>query len=192
MRSDKHSGESYQDEKDLPDPESLQAEKSLQRDKKFWFIWQSGKREGHLKIRSQISQDQKGRILYNNRIYNRGCWTWRPPKFIRLQGRLAKEIPDKRNSYPTEEETVEGKSIKRRAICHGIDKKIGCGGRFQYDSRLQLYCSSCFLIRSDLNASIRPMSIAAHAPMDEHDYSGDAALENKWRENGYKPGRDFV
>ena len=64
--------------------------------------------KGHLVgIQSLISFDEKGRMLYRGRRYDRSSWTFRPPKVIRIQGRQAKDLSDKRNGYPTEEINTE-------------------------------------------------------------------------------------
>ncbi|OPY49330.1 MAG: hypothetical protein A4E49_03153 [Methanosaeta sp. PtaU1.Bin112] len=112
-------------------------------DRAFWHIWSGGVIRGRrLTLRCQLAEDEQGRLLYNGRLYNRDSWTWRPPKFIRLRGRYAKENPDPLNSYPTEiREKEDGSKERMRRVC---DR---CGGRLVYDIiTLDLYCQECFIV----------------------------------------------
>jgi hypothetical protein len=129
-----------------PDPEtyftSCSEAKALSRDKGFETIWQGGIMTGcHLVLKLQISFNAKGRLLYNGRLYNRNSWSWRPPKFIRLQGREAKEEPNSRNSHPEIYlTTLNGEELKLDAC--------PCGGELVKDRCECLYCRDCGLIYS--------------------------------------------
>ncbi len=121
----------------LPSPSETRA---LTRDKAFTTIWQGGILTGrHLVLKLQISFNKKGRLLYNGRPYNRSSWTWRPPKFIRLQGREAKEEPNSRNSHPEIYlTTLNGQELKLDAC--------PCGGELVKDRREYLYCRECGMV----------------------------------------------
>ncbi len=121
----------------LPDPYEARA---LARDRGFETIWQGGKLTGrHLVLKLQISFNKKGRLLYYGRTYNRDSWTWRPPKFIRLQGREAREEPNSRNSHPAIYiTTMNGQELKLDAC--------PCGGELVKDSREYLYCRDCGMV----------------------------------------------
>lgn len=112
--------------------------KALSRDKGFETIWQGGILKGrHLVLKPhQISFNAKGRLLYNGRLYNRSSWTWRPPKFIRLQGREAKEEPNSRNSHPEIYLTTQNGHELQLDACP-------CGGELVKDSCECLYCRDC-------------------------------------------------
>jgi len=126
---------------ELPDPETFfptPAEaKALSKDKGFETIWKGGILTGcHLVLKLQISFNAKGRLLYNGKPYSRGIWGWRPPKFIRLQGREAKEEPNSRNSHPEIYlTTLNGEELKLDAC--------PCGGELVKDSCECLYCRDC-------------------------------------------------
>ena len=80
---------------------TIEGKKVFERDKAFRTIWEGGILRGcSLKIRCQILVDSDGHLLYNGRRFSRSSWSWRPPKFIRQQGRLAKESTDPRNNHP--------------------------------------------------------------------------------------------
>ncbi len=121
----------------LPSPPEARA---LARDKAFTPIWQGGMLTGrHLVLKLQISFDKKGRLLYNGRPYNRDSWTWRPPKFIRLQGREAKEEPNSRNSHPEIYlTTLNGQELKLDACPSGRE--------LLKDRREYLYCRDCGMV----------------------------------------------
>ena len=75
--------------------------KCISKDKGFSPIWKGGILHGaHLILKIQVSEDAWGRLLYNGRPYNRNSWSYMPPKFIRLQGRQAKEYSSFYNNYP--------------------------------------------------------------------------------------------
>jgi hypothetical protein len=118
--------------------------KCISRDIGFSPIWKGGILHGvHLILKIQVSEDAWGRLLYNGRLYNRRSWSYMPPKFIRLQGRQAKEYTSFYNSYPTDTIEVDDKKIRIRRTC-------GCGGMLVYDKRAWLYCEKCHLIDNDL------------------------------------------
>lgn len=78
-------------------------------------------------------------LLYNGHLYNRNSWSWRPPKFIRLQGRQAKESADPRNNHPEIVIfTVHGDALWLDAC--------PCGGELLMDNNENLYCSKCKII----------------------------------------------
>ena len=112
----------------------------FEKDKAFRTIWEGGILKGcSLKIRCQVSLDPKGRLLYNGRLYNRNSWSWRPPKFIRQQGRLAKESTDPRNNHPE----IVIYTMSGRAL---LLDACPCGGELLMDRNGYLYCSSCKII----------------------------------------------
>lgn len=81
--------------------------------------------------------------MLNGRPFNLDRWRyWRPPKFIRIRGRYAREQPNELNSYPTEvREKEDGSKERMRRVC---DR---CGGRLVYDYiTLDLYCEKCQLV----------------------------------------------
>ena len=126
---------------DLPDPETFLPTRSearaLSRDRGFETIWQGGILTGRrLVLKLQISFNKKGRLLYNGRLYNRGSWSWRPPKFIRLQGREAKEEPNSRNSHPEIYLTTQNGHELQLDACP-------CGGELVKDNCECLYCRDC-------------------------------------------------
>ena len=111
--------------------------KALSRDRGFETIWKGGILTGcHLVLKLQISFNAKGRLLYNGRPYSRGIWGWRPPKFIRLQGREAKEEPNSRNSHPEIYLTTQNGVVLKLDACP-------CGGELVKDSCECLYCRDC-------------------------------------------------
>jgi hypothetical protein len=108
----------------------------------FERIWTGGLLTGaYFSIRLQISTDERGRLLYNGKLYNKNSWTWQPPKFIRLQGRHAKETLNPFNSYPNEIIVLDGKKIIVPQYCDA------CGGDLVYDHNMNLYCVRCELIQ---------------------------------------------
>ncbi len=120
--------------------ESYQDVRGFSKDKGFTPIWEGGVLHGgHLTIRVQVSEDAIGRLLYNGRLYNRQSWSYRPPKFIRMQGRIAKEFTSFYNNYPNKVIEVDGEPFRIRRTCD-------CGGRLVYDERAYLYCEQCHLI----------------------------------------------
>ena len=120
-----------------PDPSEARA---LARDKGFTQIWQGGMLTGrHLVLKLQISFNKKGRLLYNGRPYNRDSWTWRSPKFIRLQGREAKEEPNSYNNHPEIYlTTLNGQELRLDAC--------PCGGELLRDRCEYLYCRECGMV----------------------------------------------
>jgi hypothetical protein len=118
--------------------------KCISRDMGFSPIWKGGILRGaHLILKIQVSVDDWGRLLYNGRLYNRSSWTYMPPKFIRLQGRQAKEYSSFYNSFPTDIIEVDEEKIRIRRTC-------SCGGKLVYDKRAWLYCEKCHLIDNDI------------------------------------------
>ena len=119
---------------------TIEGRKVFERDKAFRTIWEGGILRGcSLKIRCQISVDSDGHLLYNGRRFSRSSWSWRPPKFIRQQGRLAKESTDPRNNHPEIViYTMRGEALLLDAC--------PCGGELLMDSNENLYCSKCKII----------------------------------------------
>jgi hypothetical protein len=115
----------------------------ISKDKGFKPIWEGGILHGcHLTLKVQVSEDAWGRLLYNGRLYNRNSWSYRPPKFIRLQGRLAKEFTSFFNNFPTDIIEVDDKQIRIRRTCE-------CGGKLEYDHRAVLFCTKCHLVENE-------------------------------------------
>ena len=119
---------------------TIEGRKVFERDKAFRNIWEGGILRGcSLKIRCQISVDSDGHLLYNGRRFSRSSWSWRPPKFIRQQGRLAKESTDPRNNHPEIViYTMRGEALLLDAC--------PCGGELLMDNNENLYCSKCKII----------------------------------------------
>jgi len=119
---------------------AIEGRKLFEKDKAFRHIWEGGILRGcSLILKCQVSFDSKGRLLYNGRLYNRNSWSWRPPKFIRMQGRLAKESADPRNNHPEIVIfTVGGEALWLDAC--------PCGGELLMDNNENLYCSECKII----------------------------------------------
>lgn len=112
--------------------------KILGKDKAFKNILNGGKLKGPLKIKLQVAE-RNGHLIYNGRPYNRSCWSWRPPKIIRLQGRSAKELSDPINNRPEISiYTNDGKIIR-------LDR-CPCGGELLMDHNYNLYCKNCSII----------------------------------------------
>lgn len=122
--------------------------KALKADPMFARIWwgDAGKRLAALRL--QVSIDDRGRLLYNGKLYNRDSWVtffvtderlYGPPKIIRGQGRLAKEVPDVRNNHPDIVFFNEDGKPVHSDHCQ-------CGGELVMDSRYYLYCRRCNLI----------------------------------------------
>jgi hypothetical protein len=109
--------------------------KALARDKAFRSIWEGGVLHCHLSIRCQVAEES-GRLIYNGRPFNRSQWSWRPPKIIRIQGRLAKEASDPRNNNPEISIYTESGKLLRLDACP-------CGGELLMDHRGFLYCKKC-------------------------------------------------
>ena len=119
--------------------------KCISKDVGFSPIWKGGILRGaHLILKIQVSEDAQGRLLYNGRLYNRSSWTYMPPKFIRLQGRQAKEFSSFYNNYPTDIIEVDEEKVRIRRTCD-------CGGKLVYDKRAWLYCEKCHLIDNDID-----------------------------------------
>jgi hypothetical protein len=118
--------------------------KCISKDIGFSPIWKGGILHGaHLILKIQVSEDTRGRLLYNGRLFNRSSWSYMPPKFIRLQGRQAKECASIYNNYPTDIIEEDDQKIRIRRNC-------GCGGKLVYDKRAWLYCEKCHLIDNDI------------------------------------------
>jgi hypothetical protein len=118
--------------------------KCISKDIGFSPIWKGGILHGaHLILKIQVSEDTRGRLLYNGRLYNRSSWSYMPPKFIRLQGRQAKECSSFYNDYPTDVIEVDDEKVRIRRTC-------GCGGKLVYDKRAWLYCEKCHLVDNDI------------------------------------------
>ena len=118
--------------------------KCISKDVGFSPIWKGGILRGaHLILKIQVSMDDWGRLLYNGRPYNRNSWSYMPPKFIRLQGRQAKEYSSFYNSFPTDIIEVDDEKVRIRRTC-------SCGGKLVYDKRAWLYCEKCHLIDNDI------------------------------------------
>ena len=103
--------------------------KCISKDRGFSPIQAGGILHGaHLILKIQVSEDEGSRLLYNGRLYNRRSWSYRPPKFIRLQGREAKEYPSFYNNYPTDIIEVDSEKVRIRrtcecgAVCHSCCK----------------------------------------------------------------------
>jgi len=119
---------------------TIEGRKVFERDKAFRTIWEGGILRGcSLKIRCQISVDSGGHLLYNGRRFSRSSWSWRPPKFIRQQGRLAKESTDPRNNHPE----IVVYTMKGEAL---LLDACPCGGELLMDNNENLYCSKCKII----------------------------------------------
>ena len=119
---------------------TIEGRKVFERDNAFRTIWEGGILRGcSLKIRCQVSADSDGHLLYNGRRFSRSSWSWRPPKFIRQQGRLAREYADPRNNHPEiVVYTMRGEALLLDAC--------PCGGELLMDSNENLYCSKCKII----------------------------------------------
>jgi hypothetical protein len=118
----------------------------LSKDKGFSPIWEGGILRGaHLTLKVQVSEDAWGRLLYNGKLFNRRQWSYQPPKFIRLQGRLAKEFTSFYNNYPTDVIEIEGQKVRIRRMCDNIVNNAICGGKLEYDPRGFLFCTVCDL-----------------------------------------------
>ncbi len=124
--------------------------KGISRDTGFSPIWKGGGilRGAHLILKIQVSVDALGRLLYNGRLYNRSCWSYMPPKFIRLQERQAKEYSSFYNNYPTDVIEVDSEKVRIRRTC-------GCDGKLVYYKRAWLYCEKCHLIDNDIDQVLR-------------------------------------
>ncbi len=81
-------------------------------------IWHGGICRSRLILRSQVSTDERGRLLYYGRVFGRQSWPcdWQPPKFIRLQGRSARGQFNPLNTYPVDAVEIED------------EKRYGSGG----------------------------------------------------------------
>lgn len=114
-------------------------EKALGKDSAWQRINDGGLLHCRLIIRCQVGEDLDSHLLYNGRRYTRRVWSWRPPKIIRMQGRLAREYSDPRNEHPEIIIiTQNGEALKLDAC--------PCGGELIMDHRGFLYCASCHLI----------------------------------------------
>ena len=127
---------------DIPHTQTsiIEGREVFEKDKAFRAIWEGGILRGcSFKIRCQVSIDSQGRLLYNGRLYNRNSWSWRPPKFIRMQGRLARESTDPRNNHPEIViYTMNGEALLLDAC--------PCGGELLMDNNENLYCDKCKII----------------------------------------------
>lgn len=119
---------------------TIEGKRFFEKDKAFQGIWEGGILRGcSLKIRCQVSIDSDGRLLYNGRHFTRSSWSWRPPKFIRQQGRMAKEYSDPCNIHPEILIYTERGNILVLDACP-------CGGELLMDKNGNLYCSECKII----------------------------------------------
>lgn len=112
--------------------------KALWKDDAFRPIWNGGIMHCHLSIKCQVAE-KSGKLLYNGKLFNRSKWSWRPPKVIRMQGRLAREYTDPRNSSP------EISIITARGVIIWLDA-CPCGGELLMDHRGFLYCKECNIV----------------------------------------------
>lgn len=111
----------------------------------FNRLWQGGPGELHLRLRIQISEDKDGRLLYNEKPYNKDTWCcyfwgdcqmYGPPKIIRQQGRPAKELADAANTHPEIIIITKNGEEMRLDACP-------CGGDLIKDDDGSLYCKKC-------------------------------------------------
>lgn len=122
--------------------------KCLAKSPTFRRLWQGGPEELHLILRKQVDETENGRLIYNEKIYNRDTWGcyyvgdsqfYGPPLVIRQMGRMAKETPNPLNSNPEISILTEKGAVLRLDACP-------CGGELLKDHRGALYCSNCFEI----------------------------------------------
>jgi len=170
-----------------------QSLKIIKREPIWWRNYEGGTFPAgtRLIIKSIYSEDDKGRLLYLGKPFDRRRWSWRPPKIIRMMGRHARDYTDLRNSYPTDEITHEDGSKERiRATCKSKEKGDECKGKYLYDQRYYLYCERCFLIRNEYHLPTvnERLPETSGAPMDDHDLSAEIYLEKRWSDMGL----DFV
>ncbi len=123
----------------------------MRADRTFARIWQ-GKvqiHQAHVSLRSEWGVDARGRLIYNGKLYNKDCWGvyaegnmfyYGPPKFIRLQGRSAKEDINPRNTHP---EVIIFTEDGQQMV---VDRCPKCGGELVDDNSLELYCRECGLM----------------------------------------------
>lgn len=112
--------------------------KALRKDVGFLPILDGGVVPGRtLTIRCQVAE-KDGHLIYNGRAYNRSCWSWRPPKVIRMQGRLAKDPTDPMNTKPEISIYTEKGKLLLLDACP-------CGGELRKDHRDVLYCTECYI-----------------------------------------------
>ena len=112
--------------------------KALSKDTSFRPIWSGGTIGGHLRIKCQVAEEG-GLLIYNGRKYHRSQHGYRPPKIIRMMGRMAKESTDPMNDNPEISIlTAQGKILRLDAC--------PCGGELVMDHREVLYCAKCFAI----------------------------------------------
>lgn len=136
-----------EEEEIIPNIEDFGPEfkRALAKSPMFCRLWEGGSKNLRLSIRKQLDFDEKGRLLYNGRLYNKDTWCcyfsgdcmmYGPPKVIRLQGRAAKEQLNKANTHP--EITI--------ITAHGeviILDACPCGGELIMDTDDSLYCKDC-------------------------------------------------
>ncbi len=137
------------DESTLAPEERQLFARYLRLNPRFSRLWNGlADAEIDITLRPQV-RVENGVIYYNGKKYNKDTWTnffvvsdlfYGPPKFIRLQGRMAKEIPNPLNSISTEVVELESGQLQRvRRVC-------SCGGRLVYGHDLVLYCEKCKLV----------------------------------------------
>jgi hypothetical protein len=140
-----------------------------------------------------LQSSKEGILLYNGKPFSRSkaSWDYRPPKFVRIQGRYAKEIPNPRNSFPKVIKVERGDNgkitVKRvRAVCRGTKGRACNEGAYRYDKRMYLYCYSCGLIYTRTHYVAESLPWASSAPRADHSFAAEKALEAKWDELGLK------
>jgi ribosomal protein S27AE len=140
-------GKEFFEESALSPEEQRLFARYLEKNSLFRRLW-NGPTAIDITLRAQV-RVENGIIYYNDRKYNKDTWTnflvvegllYGPPKFIRLQGRLAKESPDPLNSIPTDVVELEDGQYQR------VRRTCGCGGRLIYDHNSILYCEKCYYI----------------------------------------------
>lgn len=141
------------EETDL-DPENQQLfRKCLKKEPIFTRIWLGRSNLRLKKLLPLLAVDERGRIFYRGRLYDKHTWTkffevdvllWGPPPYIRRQGRYAREPSDPFNDYPTE--------VKEKTDEYGNERKFRvrrvcdvCSGPLEYDRRAVLFCKNCFI-----------------------------------------------
>lgn len=122
----------------------------LARSSIFQKIWRGGPEHVKIRLRRQMAFDDKGRLLYNEKPYNRDSWCcyyvgdcehYGPPKPIRQMGRMANEQPNPYNTHPEIEVRTRDGDILILDACP-------CGGSLQMDNQGELYCTECYEIHA--------------------------------------------
>lgn len=115
-------------------------EEGIERDTAFNRIYDGGViKDATLTIRSQVSI-HGDRWYYNDRPYTRSSWSWRPCRFVRSLGRMAREYPDGSNTHPMIDLMTESGQVIQ------VDNCPVCGGDLVLDERDELYCTECYVI----------------------------------------------